>query len=42
MEIDLRSDERAVSIPILGNLEVPKAFAIIPCKRSELCNSFGR
>ena len=42
MEIDLRSDERAVSISILGNQQVPKAFAIIPSKRSELCKSFGR
>ena len=42
MEIDLRSDEGAVSIPILGNQEVPKALAIIPCRRSELCNAFSR
>jgi len=36
MEIGLRSDEGAVSIPILGSQEMPKAFAIIPWKRSEL------
>lgn len=42
MEVDLRSDERVVSIPILGNEKVPKAFAINPCRRFELSNSFGR
>ena len=39
MEIDLRSDDGTVSIPILGQ---PKAFAIIPWKSSELCNAVSR